>query len=155
MHTFFSLNFRLTTLITHKTPGKVLNIGKSNSFYSYLHLNSYKIALKSRFHLPVCSHFKTTQSRQKFFIHACVVSVLWRHTLAVDLCAAADLQLSHHWKTGASRHQMSTETSQPPPIAVSQVLAGANLFQTASVQLRQSGMVWLLNCNHCYQLELI
>ena len=37
---------------------------------------------------------------------------------------------------------MSTETSQPPPIAVSQVSAGANLFQTAfcSIETVRNGV---------------
>ena len=49
----------------------------------------------------------------------------------LDLCAVADLQLSHQRQTTASRHQISRAASQPPPIAVRQVSAEGKLCQTA------------------------
>ena len=55
--------------------------------------------------------------------------------LNIDLCAVADLQLSHQSQTTASRHQRSTVASQPPPIAVRQVSAEAKLCQTAILSI--------------------
>ena len=52
------------------------------------------------------------------------------------------MQLSHQRQTTASRHQLSTAASQPPPTAVRQVSAEAKLCQTAfcSIEAVRNGV---------------